>query len=130
MPETIEQKTEYVAPGPGPWFLETTHYPRPLTLYYTQTYSEPYADAWRSTFSRYGSLLDRIECRFSGSFAYIQICPLLPPNPELGRRIEQVRHERESGLRVEPRVLHAPFGEDRRDIPGQADSTPGDESLP
>lgn len=88
MPETIEQKTEYVAPGPGPWFLETTHYPRPLTLYYTQTYSEPYADAWRSTFSRYGSLLDRIECRFSGSFAYIQICPLLPPNPELQQRIE------------------------------------------
>lgn len=69
----------FEAPGPGFWFFDAAHFPRPLTKFFTEKYSDAFAQAWKREFRNYGAILDRLEVRFVNGFAYIQILPALPP---------------------------------------------------
>lgn len=88
---SIPEKLPAILPPPGQgfWILDAIHFPRPVTPYLSETRPKPFLDGCKHSLSRYGSHLERVEQRFSGGFAYLQIEPLASHSPELRRRIER-----------------------------------------
>ncbi len=82
-----DQDRQFTAPGPGSWTLNTSHFIRPMTRFFTENYSDAYAQAWRRSLLRYGALLDRVECRFVNGLGYMQLVPALQPPGPLAERV-------------------------------------------
>src|SRR5919197_3909861 len=78
-------------PGPGTWFQDPVHFPRPVTRYWAEMHPEPFVRGF-SEFTRYfGMLLDTVEFRYPGGFAY-QTRRMVSDEevPERFKRAEQV----------------------------------------
>ena len=67
------------APGPGPWFINTSHYAQPATPLYAESFCDPFVEGWEEALHRYGTIMAKVELRFVNHFAYMQIPPALPP---------------------------------------------------
>jgi phosphohistidine swiveling domain-containing protein len=57
-------------PGPGTWFQDAVHFPRPVTRYWAEMHPEPSKRGFSEFARYYGMLLDAIEFQYPGGFAY------------------------------------------------------------
>jgi len=78
-------------PGPGSWNLDAVHFPRPATLYWSETQPGPFRRATREFMAYYGALFEALETQYVNGFAYNAIRPA-PENeiPERFARAELV----------------------------------------
>jgi phosphohistidine swiveling domain-containing protein len=78
-------------PGPGSWEIDAVHWPRPVTRYWTEMHPEPFQRGFREFTRYYGMLLDTIEFRYAGGFAYRSARPVADEDvPERFQRAEEV----------------------------------------
>lgn len=78
-------------PGPGSWEIESVHFPRPVTRYWTQTHPEPFRRGVRDFTSFYGMLIDTLDYAYVNGFAYMTVRPVSPEQvPERFARAEEL----------------------------------------
>ena len=58
------------APGPGTWFQDPVHFPRPATHYWMEVHPEPFKRGFSEFTRYYGMLIDTLEMQYPGGFAY------------------------------------------------------------
>ncbi len=81
----------FEAPGPGSWELETVHFPRPMTRYWTETHPEAFKRGVRDFTRFYGMLIDTLEMQYVNGFAYKTVLPVSPQEvPQRFQRAEEV----------------------------------------
>ena len=61
---TIVAEQTFVPPGPGSWFLDPTHWTRPVTRFHAEIFPERSSAASSESLRRYGSLLEYLEAGF------------------------------------------------------------------
>ena len=54
---TIVAEQTFVPPGPGSWFLDPTHWTRPVTCFSAEIFPEAFKRGFGESLRRYGSLL-------------------------------------------------------------------------
>jgi rifampicin phosphotransferase len=90
---SAETTTElsFEPPGPGSWELDAVHFPRPMTRYWSETHPGAFKRGFRDFTRYYGMLLDTLEMRYVGGFAYKSSRPVAEQDiPERLRRAEEV----------------------------------------
>ena len=81
----------FEAPGPGSWEIESVHFPRPVTRYWTETHPEAFRRGVRDFTSFYGMLIDTLDYAYVNGFAYMAVKPVAPEEaPERFRRAEEL----------------------------------------
>ncbi|HET9719551.1 MAG TPA: PEP-utilizing enzyme [Solirubrobacteraceae bacterium] len=75
----------YEPPGPGSWTIDTVHFPRPVTRYFSETHPEPFARGFHEYCAYYGSVLGDLEISYVNGFSYARRSPVAPA--ELPRRL-------------------------------------------
>ena len=75
---------EFVAPGKGPWELETAHFSRPLTRFSGPAYIAALPKGFAQGTARYGLLLDHLRPALVNGFGYIQPVAYLAPQGAMG----------------------------------------------
>jgi pyruvate,water dikinase len=83
----------FSAPGPGTWVLDASHVPRPLARFVAPMLEEQFRAGFGATFRRYGSMLETLEYRTLGGFAYAQPRPLGAPPDAVGHPPREVWDE-------------------------------------
>jgi hypothetical protein len=62
----------FEAPGPGPWELETAHFPRPFPKFGLEGLTRAFKKGFTEGTARYGLLLSHFEMRLVNGFLYQQ----------------------------------------------------------
>src|SRR5579863_7864020 len=77
--------------GPGAWMLDPVHFPRPVTRYWSETHTEPFA-AGTADFARfYGLLIDGLKTSYVNGFCFNQVQHVPPEEvPQRFARAEEV----------------------------------------
>jgi pyruvate,water dikinase len=75
---------EFIAPGPGPWELETTHHARPMSRFMQAPMLEGFAPGFSASTARYGLLLECIAPSIVNDFIYQQPVPFGAPKGAMG----------------------------------------------
>jgi pyruvate,water dikinase len=70
---------EFVAPGKGPWELETTHFSRPISRFAGDSYVQGFVRGFSAGTARYGLLIDHLKPATSNGFLYMQPAPFMAP---------------------------------------------------
>ncbi|MGE0432434.1 MAG: PEP-utilizing enzyme [Planctomycetota bacterium] len=60
----------FKAPGPGAWELDSTHFPRPMSAFASETFPEPFARGFAEGTAKFGILLDHLEMMCVNGFGY------------------------------------------------------------
>jgi phosphohistidine swiveling domain-containing protein len=68
---TIVAERTFVPPGPGSWFLDPTHWTRPVTCFSAEVFPEAFKRGFGESLRRYGSLLEYLEAGFVNGFTYL-----------------------------------------------------------
>jgi rifampicin phosphotransferase len=76
----VAAEESFAPPAPGVWFLETTHWTRPVTRFHAELFPEPCRRGSGEGLRRYGSLLEYLDFAFVNGFPYY--CPRLVGAPE------------------------------------------------
>jgi phosphohistidine swiveling domain-containing protein len=63
-------------PGPGSWEIESVHFPRPVTRYWTETHPEAFKRGVRDFTRFYGMLIDTLDYAYINGFAYMSVRPV------------------------------------------------------
>ncbi|MFZ0664915.1 MAG: PEP-utilizing enzyme [Acidimicrobiales bacterium] len=81
----------FEAPGPGSWNLDPVHFPRPVTLYWSEMQPEPFRRGTSEFMAYFGTVLGALETQYVNGFAYNTMRPA-PENeiPERFARAEMV----------------------------------------
>src|SRR3954447_8353701 len=74
----------FSAPGDGPWELDATHFPRPVTRFMGAAFMEAFPKGFAEGTARYGLLLDHLEPAVVNGFVYQQPAAYLAPKGALG----------------------------------------------
>ena len=77
MPEDAGLRFE--PPGPGTWFLDPTHWTKPVTRFFAEMVPGAMTQAFREGARRYGLLLDYLEWAFVNGFPYWSPRPVGSP---------------------------------------------------
>jgi phosphohistidine swiveling domain-containing protein len=86
---------EYAAfdpPGPGTWFLDPTHFTRPVTRFHAEIFVDELHQGFGDGLRRYGSLLERLDWAFVNGFCYFRPRPVGAPPDALGHPPKEVWH--------------------------------------
>lgn len=75
MPRARDAPAKLQPPGPGSWSLDTAHFPKPVTRFVIELFSEPARRGFAEATARYGLLLDHIEWAFVDRWAYLRPSP-------------------------------------------------------
>ncbi len=85
----------YDPPGPGSWTIDTVHFPRPVTRYFSDTHPEPFARGFHEYCAYYGSMLGDIEIAYVNGLSYARRSPVAPEEvPQRLARAEEVWREK------------------------------------
>ncbi len=76
--------TEFLAPGPGVWELEQTHFARPATRYSSSIFATSISRGFGEGTRRYGLLLDTLRLGVANDFIYAKFCPVGAPEGAKG----------------------------------------------
>jgi len=93
---TTSDLTAYAPPGQGTWQIDTTHVPRPETLFIREAQGEHFMRGFRSTTSRYGWLLDYPESGYANELTYYRFHPA--PSGEIPARFAAAERAFETRL--------------------------------
>ncbi len=63
---------EFVAPGKGPWELETAHFPRPISRFAGELFTRAFPKGFAESSARYGLLLSHFKAALVNNFIYQQ----------------------------------------------------------
>ena len=111
---TIVAERTFVPPGPGSWFLDPTHWTRPVTRFHAEIFPDAFQRGFGESLRRYGSLLEYLEAGFVNGFPYYCARPVGAPRM-LTRPPAAVR-------RAPNAAASAPLrpGKERHSCPGSA----------
>jgi phosphohistidine swiveling domain-containing protein len=70
---TIVAEETFAPPRPGVWFLDPTHFTRPVTRFHAELFPEQMIAGFSEGLRRYGSLLEFLDLAFVNGFFYF--CP-------------------------------------------------------
>jgi phosphohistidine swiveling domain-containing protein len=82
MTSVVEQT--FAAPGPGSWFLDPTHWTRPVTRFHAEIFPDAFQRGFTESLRRYGSVLEYLEARFVNGFPYYCARPVGAPRDAVG----------------------------------------------
>ncbi len=89
----------YVAPGPGTWEQDPTHFPRPLTPFVSEVFPEPFMRGFKEGTARYGLLFSHLTPAIINGFMYNRVDGVDPEDhDEVNRRISAAEAALESKL--------------------------------
>ena len=77
---TVVAEKNFAPPGPGFWFLDPTHWTRPVTRFHAEIFPAAFKRGFGESLRRYGSLLEYLEFAFVNGFPYYR--PQLVGAPE------------------------------------------------
>src|SRR5919112_3915483 len=70
MTMTVVAERTFAPPGPGSWFLDPTHWTRPVTRFQAEVFPAAFERGFGESLRRYGSLLEYLEAGFVNGFPY------------------------------------------------------------
>ncbi len=93
-PQDIAQQStgrpDWTAPGPGSWFLDASHVPRPLCRFTASVMPDAVMAGFADTLARYGSLLEQMDVAIVGGFMYSRLRAVGAPPDAVGPPPEPV----------------------------------------
>src|SRR5919109_3552654 len=76
---TVVAEESFAPPGPGSWFLDPTHWTRPVTRFHAEIFPAAFKRGFGESLRRYGSLLEYLEFAFVNGFPYYRPQPVGAP---------------------------------------------------
>jgi pyruvate,water dikinase len=80
----------FAPPEPGVWFLDPTHFTRPVTRFHAEIFPEQFKRGFGESLRRYGSLLDYLDSAFVNGFYYYCPRPVGAPKNVVGHPPREV----------------------------------------
>jgi rifampicin phosphotransferase len=93
MTMTIVAEQTFVPPGPGSWFLDPTHWTRPVTRFHAEIFPDAFKRGFSESLRRYGSLLEYLEAGFVNGFPYYCARPVGASREAVGHPPKEVWDE-------------------------------------
>jgi rifampicin phosphotransferase len=93
MTMTVVAEQTFAPPGPGSWFLDPTHWTRPVTRFHAEIFPEAFQRGFGESLRRYGSLLEYLEAGFVNGFPYFCARPVGAPREAVGHPPKEVWDE-------------------------------------
>jgi rifampicin phosphotransferase len=90
---SVVSEERFAPPGPGSWFLDPTHWTRPVTRFHAEIFPEAFKRGFSQSLRRYGSLLEYLECAFVNGFPYYRPQPVGAPKGLAEHPPKEVWHE-------------------------------------
>lgn len=90
---TVVAEPTFARPGPGSWFLDATHWTRPVTRFQAELFPDAFARGFGESLRRYGSLLEYLEAGFVNGFPYYCARPVGAPKDAVGHPPKDVWDE-------------------------------------
>ena len=90
---TVVAEQTFAPPGPGSWFLDPTHWTRPLTRFQAEIFPDAFKRGFGEGLKRYGSLLEHLEASFVNGFPYYCARPVGAPKDAPGHPPKEVWDE-------------------------------------
>ena len=81
---TVVAEQTFAPPGPGSWFLDPTHWTRPVTRFQAEIFPGAFERGFGESLRRYGSLLEYLEAGFVNGFPYFCARPVAAPDDAVG----------------------------------------------
>ena len=79
MTMTVVAEQTFAPPAPGSWFLDPTHWTRPVTRFHAEIFPGAFKRGFGESLRRYGSLLEHLEFAFVNGFPYYRVQPVGAP---------------------------------------------------
>jgi rifampicin phosphotransferase len=93
MTMTVVADQTFAPPGPGSWFLDPTHWTRPVTRFHAEIFPDAFQRGFGESLRRYGSLLEYLEAGFVNGFPYYCARPVGAPREAVGHPPKEVWDE-------------------------------------
>jgi rifampicin phosphotransferase len=93
MTMTVVADRTFAPPGPGSWFLDPTHWTRPVTRFQAEIFPDAFERGFGESLRRYGSLLEYLEAGFVNGFPYYCARPVGAPKEAVGHAPKEVWDE-------------------------------------
>ena len=90
---TVVADRTFAPPGPGSWFLDPTHWTRPVTRFHAEIFPDAFQRGFGESLRRYGSLLEYLEAGFVNGFPYYCARPVGAPKEAVGHPPKEVWDE-------------------------------------
>jgi pyruvate,water dikinase len=90
---TIVTEQTFAPPRPGVWFLDPTHFTRPVTRFHAEIFVEQMIAGFSEGLRRYGSLLEYLDLAFVNGFFYYCPRPVGAPQEAVGHPPREVWDE-------------------------------------
>ena len=81
---TVVAEQTFAPPRPGVWFLDPTHFTRPVTRFHAELFPEQMIAGFSEGLRRYGSLLEYLDLAFVNGFFYYCPRPVAAPQEAVG----------------------------------------------
>ena len=90
---TLVAEQTFAPPGPGSWFLDPTHWTRPVTRFHAEIFPDAFQRGFGESLRRYGSLLEHLDAAFVNGFPYYCARPVGAPREAVGHPPKMVWDE-------------------------------------
>jgi pyruvate,water dikinase len=90
---TVVAEQTFAPPRPGVWFLDPTHFTRPVTRFHAELFPEQMIAGFSEGLRRYGSLLEYLDLAFVNGFFYYCPRPVAAPQEAVGHPPREVWEE-------------------------------------
>jgi phosphohistidine swiveling domain-containing protein len=90
---SVMAEQTFAPPRPGVWFLDPTHFTRPVTRFHAELFPEQMIAGFREGLRRYGSLLEYLDLAFVNGFFYYCPRPVAAPQEAVGHPPREVWDE-------------------------------------
>jgi pyruvate,water dikinase len=98
---TVVAEQTFAPPGPGSWFLDPTHWTRPVTRFQAELFPDAFERGFGESLRRYGSLLEYLEAGFVNGFPYYCARPVGAPKDAVGH---PPKHAWDELARTDPEI--------------------------
>jgi phosphohistidine swiveling domain-containing protein len=89
----VTTELTFAPPAPGTWFLDPTHFTRPVTRFHEEIFNEQFIRGFGESLRRYGSLLEYLDSAFVNGFFYYCPRPVAAPKEATGHPPKEVWDE-------------------------------------
>jgi phosphohistidine swiveling domain-containing protein len=86
----VTTELTFAPPAPGTWFLDPTHFTRPVTRFHEEIFSEQFIRGFSESLRRYGSLLEYLDSAFVNGFFYYCPRPVGAPKEATGHPPKEI----------------------------------------
>lgn len=90
---SIATEQTFAPPSQGTWFLDPTHFTRPVTRFHSEIFPREFKRGFGESLRRYGSLLDHLDWEWVNGFPYYSPRPVGAPPDATGPPPKEVWDE-------------------------------------